>query len=542
MFPKQLERQVQSQPDYPVVTTKYGRLRGLETDGTFIFRGVQYAKAKRFMMPEEPDRWEGVRNARAFGPTCSEVSTLIPADGYTVPHYVYPQSEDCQVLNIWTQSIDPEAKKPVMLWIHGGGYQHGSSIEIFSYDGENLSKYGDVVVVSLNHRLHALGYMDLSAYDKERYRFTGNLGTADIVMALKWIRENIRAFGGDPDNVTLFGQSGGAGKIQMLLQTPAADGLYHKVSMHSGVASYNKKDVTPERAQLIASYVVRNLGLTAETIRDIETVPFHKLAWAICQARQQYQKDQGVRLDWAPVADGDYYVGNGLFVGFREETKHIPAMVGNVLGEFENNTIDPLKEQYGCKCEWDEATVQERLQKKFGDAKDEICQAFSQAYPDLPIVNAMFTSTLFRQNHMEVAKARAAAGGAPVYNWLLTLELPADGGSTPWHNADEPFVFHNASYVESTFIPGVTDELEDLMASAWVAFARTGNPNHPGLPEWTPVTDGPLATMRFDRVCGMQYGHDARYVALVNALKQTDAGSSGPALDYGGGPRHPYGR
>lgn len=541
MFPKKLQRQVISQPDYPVVRTKYGKLRGLETDGAFIFRGVQYAKAARFMMPEEPDCWEGIRNARAFGATCAEVSTVIPADGFTVPHFVYPQSENCHMLNIWTPTIDPAAKKPVMLWIHGGGYQHGSSVEIFSYDGEELAKYGDVVVLSLNHRLHALGYMDLSGYDPERYRYTGNLGTADMVAALKWIKENISAFGGDPDNVMLFGQSGGAGKIQMLLQTPAADGLYHKVSMHSGVESEPGKVVTQENARVVADYVVRNLGLTVENIREIETIPFHKLATAICKAREQYQQDMGKRLNWAPAEDGDYYLGNGMYVGFREETKHIPALVGNVLGEFANNVIDPDKAEFGLKCEWDEETVAKRLKMRFGERTEEVCQAFYEAYPEAPIINTMFTSTMMRQNHIDLAKARAAAG-CTVYNWLLTLELPADGGSTPWHNADEPFIFHNASFVESTYIPGVTEKLEDQMASAWVRFAYTGNPNHPGIPEWTPVTSGPLATMLFDKECKMAYGHDQRYVDIVNEMNLSDVGRNGPILSYGGGPRHPDGR
>jgi para-nitrobenzyl esterase len=453
---------------------------------------------------------------------------------------VYPQGEDCQVLNIWTQHLGAAAKKPVMVWIHGGGYQHGSAVEIFSYDGENLSQFGDVVVVSLNHRLHALGYMDLSAYGEE-YRYSGNLGTADIVMALRWIRDNIAAFGGDPGCVTLFGQSGGAGKIQMLLQTPAADGLYHRVCMHSGVAGRSKPDVTPAEAQQVSGYVVRALGLTKERIGEIETVPFHVLAMAICKARAAYEKDTGRRLNWAPVADGSYYVGNGVFCGFRKETRQIPALIGNVLGEFENNTIDPRKSEFGYKATWSEETLQERLHDKFGAATERVCQAFTQAYPGMPLANAMFTSTQWRAAHVEVAKARAA-GGSPTYNWLLTLELPADGGSTPWHNADEPFVFHNASYVESTFIPGVTERLEDLMAGAWVAFARTGDPNHPGMPRWEPITPERTATMIFDRVSGMRYDHDTAYVALVNSLAMHDPGRDGPKLSYGGGPRSPYGR
>lgn len=538
MFPKELTHQVISQPDYPVVQTKQGKLRGIETEGTFIFRGVPYAQAKRFQMPQPPASWEGIRNARAYGATCAEVSTLIPADGYTVPHMVYPQSENCHYLNIWTQSITPGVSKPVMVWIHGGGYQHGSGIEIFSYDGENLSAFGDVVVVTLNHRLHGLGYLDLSGYDPVRYRYTGNLGTADLVAALQWIHENIAAFGGDPDNVMIFGQSGGAGKVQNLLQTPAADGLYHKVGIHSGAESSARPEVTTEDARVVADYVVKALGLNRETIHEIEEIPFYKLAWAIVQAREAYQKDQHKRLNWQPVVDGDYFLGNGVLHGFREETKHIPMLIGNVFGEFENNTIDPLKGEYGPKCQWDEATVEKRLEMYYGEHKNEVVRLFREAYPDMPVVNAMFTSTQMRGNHVEVAQARAKAG-CTVYNWLLTLELPADGGSTPWHNADESFVFHNSNTVESTFIPEVTDRLDDQMAEAWVAFAYTGNPNHPGIPTWNPVDDGPLQTMRFDRECNLLVGHDEEFVRFVNGLHLDDKHTKGPELAYGGGPRNP---
>jgi para-nitrobenzyl esterase len=428
-----------------------------------------------------------------------------------------------------------------MVWIHGGGYQHGSSVEIFSYDGENLSQFGDVVVVSLNHRLHALGYMDLSGYDAERYRYSGNLGTADLVQALRWIHENIAAFGGDPQNVTLFGQSGGGGKIQALLQTPAADGLYHKVSMQSGVEDQSRPGVSQAQARLTADYVVKNLGLTKDRIQDIEMVPFHRLATAICQAREQLQQEQGIRLNWAPVVDGDYYLGNGMVVGFRPEVRSIPALVGNVFGEFMNNTIDPLRAEYGCKCDWDEAAVQRRLTREFGSAKETVCQAFAAAYPDMPLANAVFCGTEPRRRHLNVAKGLAAAG-VTVYNWLLTLELPADGGSTPWHNAEEPFVFHNASYLESTFIPGVTEELENQVAGAWVAFAYTGDPNHKGIPTWKPITADQTATMRFDRTCEMMYGEDEAFVDLVESLHLPPRRADGPKLAYGGGPRHPDGR
>jgi para-nitrobenzyl esterase len=537
MYPKKLTRQVISGPNYPVVVTKYGKLRGVEVEGAFIFRGVRYAKAKRFHLPEYPDTWEGTIDARTYGPTCAEESTLIPQDGYTVPHLVYIQSEDCFFLNIWTQNLDKDAKRPVMVWIHGGGFQHGSSIEIYSYDGEELSRFGNVVVVSLNHRLHALGYMDLSSYGKE-YRHSGNLGSADIIKALEWIHDNIAFFGGDPDNVMLFGQSGGAAKIQALLQYPAADGLWHKGSLQSGV-EVKRPDITPDDALQITKCVMDTLHISPKNVKDIEAVPFYKFAYALTEVRVIYSQLTGKTLSWAPVANGDDYKGNGAINGFRDETKHIPLLIGNVFGEFENNSIDPLFDKYGFKSDWDNETTMERIRLRYGNASNGVLTAFKKAYPEMPIANTVFSGTEMRMNHVDFCKIRVKSGSAPVYNWLLTLELPFGNGCTPWHNAEEPFVFHNTRYVESTFIPEVTDALQDIMAGAWVAFAENGNPNHPKAPLWSPVTLEKIATMIFDKECRMRYDHDNDFITLVSGIKNNGTPAHAMKTGYGGGPRHP---
>lgn len=533
MFPRKLTKAVISDPDYPVVKTTEGLLRGLVVEDTFIFRGIQYAQAKRFCMPERVTPWQGVREATVFGPTCLEISTLMPPDKFLDPHLVYPQSENCQYLNIWTQSIDPEAKRPVMVWLHGGGFQHGSSLEILAYDGFDLSKFGDVVVVSLNHRLHALGYMDLSDYG-EKYKYTGNLGTADMVMALQWIHDNIAAFGGDPERVMLFGQSGGGMKTHMLLQVPAADGLYHAISMQS--AGSGKDDQQHETAAQIADCVVQELGLTKETIEQIETVPFHEFAMAISKVREKYGA-AGKMVDWLPVADKDYYMGSGYRVGYRKETLHVPILIGTVLGEMVANPVDNLTWLNCAKPDWDAEKIHYYLHRRFGDNYDEICAAYQKAYPERPPIDAAFTDVHLRDHHIKVAQDRAATvGAAPVYNWVFSLELPAYGGSTAWHNAEEPFVFHNQQYYESMYIPEVTDRLADIMSTAWIKFAETGNPNHSGMPCWEPCGTEEMATMLFDRECRMVHDHDKEFISLVKKVqpRRTDRG---PVVTYGGGPR-----
>ena len=208
----------------PVVQTKAGKIRGFKMNSTYTFHGIKYADADRFQMPREVKPWKGIKNALAYGYVCPMLMQDHPLMEVMIPHRYWPMDENCQYLNIWTQSLDPEAKKPVMVWLHGGGFFAGSSIEQVAYEGDHLSEYGDVVVVSLNHRLNILGYLDLSAYG-EKYYNSANVGNADMVAALHWIQDNIAGFGGDPGNVTLFGQSGGGMKVYSLMNTPAAEGL-----------------------------------------------------------------------------------------------------------------------------------------------------------------------------------------------------------------------------------------------------------------------------------------------------------------------------
>jgi len=243
----------------------------------------------------------------------------------------WPTNENCLNLNIWTQSISKSAKKPVMVWLHGGGYMKSSAIEHQSYEGMNLSEYGDVVVVSINHRLNVLGYLSLDDYG-EKYKNSGNLGQFDIVEALKWINHNIENFGGDKDNVTIFGQSGGGMKVAALMQTPAADGLYHKAIIESGVA----EDFTPtlkEERKEIVQYMLKEIGIKEENVSELETVDYPILAKAFYNATESIIKRVGGLKQGAPCQN-DYYLGDGRFVGFREESNNIPVMVGSCFGEF----------------------------------------------------------------------------------------------------------------------------------------------------------------------------------------------------------------
>ena len=218
----------------PIVETKQGKLRGFRYDGVDHFYGIRYAVAERFHMPQPVPAWEGVKDAGSYGFICPVLNESAPVGEVMTPHRFWPASEHCQFLNVWTAGCDRSAKRPVVFWIHGGGFMAGSSIEQVSYDGFNLAKKDGLVVVSVNHRLNAFGYLDLSDFGEE-YRNSVNAGMADLVEALRWVKDNIAGFGGDPDNVTIFGQSGGGGKVTVLGQIPEAEGLFHKMVIMSGV-------------------------------------------------------------------------------------------------------------------------------------------------------------------------------------------------------------------------------------------------------------------------------------------------------------------
>lgn len=519
MFMRKLTSQALCDLDAPVVETKEGKLRGVYREGTYIFRGIKYAEARRFHAPVRVTSWEGVRSALVYGPVCHELNTHIAHDNYYVPHFYYPQSEDCLYLNIWTQQIDPDAGKPVMVWLHGGGFHTGSSIELMSYDGENLSAFGDVVVVSLNHRLNLLGFLDLSAYG-EAYRNSANRGMEDLLEGLRWIRDNIAAFGGDPNNITLFGQSGGGAKACDLMQMPMADGLYHRVIMQSGGAGPEMRpgiteSMMKEARQALAAGILEELNLSADEkgVETLERVDWYDLVDAAEQAMTGVQQKSGIRPDWGPLPDGEFFLGHPLIHGFREETREIPMMVGNVYAETQINYAVVLGE--GSKNEWDEEKKARILKERFGDRTEEILSAFRKAYPGRNLADSLFIGTRMRRESIDFCKARAKVSPGKIWNWQFDLEGPFYGGVLPWHNAEEPFVFHNVEYIEASFIPGVSEKLQDAMCEAWVRFAKTGDPNHPGLPVWESVSPDRVPTMLFDRECTVAVNHDRELLPLL---------------------------
>ena len=489
----------------PIVQTKAGKIRGYRLNGTYTFHGIRYATARRFHLPEPEAPFEGVKDATAYGYIAPLMGKENPFGNIRVPHRYWPQDEDCLYLNVWSRDLT--AKKPVMVWIHGGGFATGSSIEMEAYDGDALATYGDVVMVSVNHRLNILGYLDLSAYG-EQYRDSGCAGIADLVEALRWVKENIAQFGGDPDNVTVFGQSGGGGKIQVLMQTPAAFGLFHKAILQSGVIDFGPKP-TPEGHKKLVGAILDQLGITPAEVSKLEEVPFPELV-AAYNAVAPGLRAEGIDVGWAPMPGG-YYLGDGRDIGFCDFAKSIPVLVGSCIGEFGFMPLPPKK------AELSEAAQREAIAGKFGDHTDEVIALYKAAYPGRNLVDLLVFDTNFRVPNLDFMDKRKAQSDAPIYSYLFALDFPINDGSPAWHCSEIPFAFHNAQKIAVCGIPGATERLEAQLSGAWTAFAHTGNPNNPALPAWN-TYNADETTMVLDLTCEARQGYDRKLVELVAAV------------------------
>ena len=439
-----------------------------------------------------------MKDAGSYGMICPVLNEPMPTGEVQTPHRFWPPSEHCQYLNVWTDSCDPAAKKPVMFWIHGGGYAAGSSIEQVCYDGFNLAKLDDVVVVSVNHRLNAFGYMDTSAFG-EKYKNSVNVGMADLVEALRWVRDNIACFGGDPENVTIFGQSGGGGKVTVLGQIPEADGLFHKMIVMSGVLA-PKGLLSPGcTGKELVLEVLKQLNIPETEAERLEKVPVPQYIWAVNKVVKALG-EQGKRVNWAPQPN-DYYVCDPLEGDFTAHSLTIPTMVGSVMAEF---AFGPGKD-IGNMTEADS----EKLVKEFygPEGGEKILAAFRGAYPNTDPAFAVDLDVLFLPPTVEYVKKKAAKAGAPVYNYLFAKVFDYDGCKAAWHCSDIPYFFHNAELIPICHQKG-WEKLDSLMSAAFVNFARTGDPNVSGLPQWDLRYNGKSRSFHFS--AGEDFSHSAR--------------------------------
>ncbi|MEI9917289.1 MAG: carboxylesterase family protein [Bacteroidota bacterium] len=485
-----------------VTNTNSGKVRGYIHNNIYTYKGIPYAQAKRFQAPEKPKAWDGVRSSMGYGPVSPLMTPTTSVNDETefVFHHDFGYTnEDCLRLNVWTPGINDGKKRPVMFWIHGGGYTAGSSQELPSYDGEAIAKKGDVVLVSVNHRLNILGFLDLSEFG-DKYKGGANASFLDLVVALQWVRDNISNFGGDPNNVTIFGQSGGGGKVSTLMSSPVAKGLFHKAIVQSGIWGDFQDQQVSKR---IGAAVLNELGLIPSKVDSIQKVPYEKLVAAgdaaMKKVREQLQAegknlDGFGRMGWTPTVDGTFLTHHMKDAEALALSSNIPFLIGSTKNEFMNSLRNP------ALVHADEAAVKDFLKKQWGDKTDAYIAAVKKSYPaDTKPNDLADIDGFFRPGTVLQSNARANAGN-PVFVYLFTWQSPViDGKYKALHCMEIPFAMNNIARCEEMTGGGKEAyALADKMSTAWINFAKTGDPNHKGLPVWPKYTEQGGATMLFD--------------------------------------------
>jgi para-nitrobenzyl esterase len=494
----------------PVVEIASGKLRGTCEAGILSFKGVPYGASaggrNRFMPPQPPLSWGGVRNAVAYGGRAWQLpdrpkrravlETLLgPAD-------MTPEGEDCLTLNLWTPGLGDGGKRPVMVWLHGGAFAYGSGNRAVT-DGANLARRGDVVVVNVNHRLNIFGFLHLAAIGGAQWAHSGNAGMLDIVAALGWVRDNIAAFGGDPGNVTIFGESGGGGKVSVLLAMPDARGLFHRAIIQSGAAI---RVSTGERANALAEAVLKELGLRASQCERLQTLPAGQVLAAIVPASRAVGKSRWPlldRYDFGPVVDGCDLPEHPAEPEAPAIADNIPLMVGGTREESAFFLADDDRVWNGAL---NEAELRQRVMPVAGAETDALLAVYKTAMPQTSpvdrLVAALTGSNFWVRSVLLAERYARRKRRAPVYMYSLDWQSPAHDGRMKAHHAmDLPFVFDNTDIPDTTAGATGARELAARISATWIAFARTGSPDNPAIPAWPIYTAADRATMIFDNPC-----------------------------------------
>ncbi len=475
----------------PIVSTTEGLVQGAPSKGVLSFLGIHYGAdtggENRFLPPAPPPSWNGVKVADRMGDRCPQPPVNMPPEMASVLSFSdLPTSENCLVLNVWTPAVADSAKRPVMVWLHGGGFFLGSGGDKY-YEGSNLSRGQDVVVVTLNHRLNAFGYLHLGSEAGPEYADSNLAGMLDIVAALKWIKANIAQFGGDPNNVTIFGQSGGGSKVSTLLAMPAAKGLFHKAIIESGAAV---RVGTIAAATATRDKLFTELGLRPGDLAGLRAAPTDTLMRAGARA--------GL-LAYMPAVDGETLPANPFDPVGSPLSANVPIMVGSTKDEATNVVLsDPT---------WQTMTEADLLKRVGGmvgpqEAANAIALYRAQAPNDQPmhLYTSVMTDLMFTSSSITLAERKYAQRAAPVYMYKIDWNSPVLGGKlrSP-HAVELPFIFDNVDVSAGLVGAGSgQDAMAHLMRATFAAFARTGNPSIPGAPAWPAYTPQTRETFIYD--------------------------------------------
>jgi len=469
----------------PLATTSAGKVRGAKESGIYVFKGVRYGAdtgKARFQAPRAPEPWSGVADALDYANQTPQAAAGDGGGLFKSWANRRADSEDCLFLNVWTPGLRDQKKRPVMVWFHGGGFSSGSGSS-HAYDGVRLAKRGDVVVVTVNHRLNVFGHLYLAgiggqALGGSAFADSGNVGILDLVQSLTWVRDNIAEFGGDPANVMIFGESGGGAKVTTLMAMPAAKGLFHRAAVQSGAwLLFNE----PDESTKVAQALVSELGLTPSTLDRIATLPVATIQQAAAKAARATSG-----AGWGPVIDRKNLLRHPFTPNGPEESRDVPLLIG--FNRTESTLLVGPRDPMYFNMTWD--ALPEKLKPLLpGIDIAKVLQTYRTLHPKYDATDTFFaitTDSRFVRAHVAQVERKAQQRGAPAYFYMLDWDTPVDGGK--WrspHALEIGFVFDNVAKSES--MSGVGPEqqrIADLMSSAWLAFAKTGNPNNASLPRW----------------------------------------------------------
>ena len=495
--------------DIAITQTQYGKVQGYILDDVYTYLGIPYgastAGANRFMPPQEPASWEGVRPAMFYGndaPQAHQDKWKNNSSTFTDHWNYYDYSEDCLNLNVWTPAPDAK-KRPVLVWMHGGGFAAGNSIEQDGYHGANLARSGDIVFVSVNHRLNVFGFSDLSAAGPE-FAKSGNVGVLDLVAALKWVHNNIENFGGDPGNVTIMGQSGGGAKVCDVLAMPSSKGLVHKVVGLSGNAI---TAADPVASRALGAAILKKVGGNVKKLQEMPWEEYYALANGVAAEIGA----GGMMGGFAPISDGEV-LPKDFFADKNAASAQVPLMLCTTTSEFALSKENPTLEAIS----FEDAVAMVR--DNFGQPKaEEALKALQKAFPNKKPIELINMTVAQRTSVLATADAKYAQGGAPVYLAWFDYNAPLFGGRIrAFHCADICYWFKNTDLMVTHTGGGAEPRgVSDQMSEALLAFMRTGNPNCKAIPQWPAYTPDDAATMIFDVKSQVLNAPDREFLSLV---------------------------